>query len=171
MGLEDMAEDLNARAVTYRIQDACANCRHVFVRQEYDNDDELYCTFAASERPPCMSVYMDEFKLELMQPWGVDDEGHKKWEAWKNGRRVLPQAICGEWAPRLDAKITQTPSGFLAILSDGRQIEAVDIRDLASAVHEAGVHVDDAHCADWREGDVSPGAGSAIAFKAEMRKK
>lgn len=120
MGLEDMAEDLNDPAVkarldafvknrhyrmdTYRIQDACANCRHVFVRQEHDNDDELYCTFRAPERPPCMSVFMDEFKSDLTQPLGADAESHEKWEAWKTGRRVVPQAICGEWAPKPNAE-------------------------------------------------------------------
>jgi len=28
-------------AATYRVRDACANCRHVFVRQEHEGNDEL----------------------------------------------------------------------------------------------------------------------------------
>ena len=70
----------------------------------------------------------------------------------------------------LSARITRNSSGFLASLSDGRKIEAGAIRDLAYAMHKAGVHVDDAHCADWREGEASLSAGTAIAFKVEMRK-
>lgn len=70
----------------------------------------------------------------------------------------------------LSARITRNSSGFLASLSDGRKIEAGLIRDLAYAVHKAGVHVDGAHCADWREGEASLNTGTAIAFKVEMRK-
>ena len=47
-----------SQASTYRVQDGCADCHHVFVRKEYDSDDELYCNFGAPERPPCMSVSM-----------------------------------------------------------------------------------------------------------------
>jgi len=111
--LEDIAEDLSDPAVkarlaefvknrhypadTYRLQDGCANCRHVFVREEYENDNELYCTFGASPRPPCLSIFMNEGDQVLGQPWGVDTEGHMKWDEWKEGRRVMPQGICGEW--------------------------------------------------------------------------
>lgn len=45
---------------TYRVQDGCANCRHVLVREEHDHGDELYCTFGAPERPSCMSRFMNE---------------------------------------------------------------------------------------------------------------
>lgn len=86
-----------SQASTYRVQDGCANCHHVFVRKEYDSDDELYCNFGAPERPPCMSVSMDESKPAPGQPWGVDDEGHRQWDAWKDGRQVVAQGICGEW--------------------------------------------------------------------------
>ncbi len=114
MGFEDEAEYLNNPAVkaryeafvknrhyrmdTYRVQDGCANCSHVFVRQEYESDNELYCTFAASHRPPCMSLLMGEKKVPE-RPWEQDDEDAKKWEEWKKFRRVVPQGICGEWAP------------------------------------------------------------------------
>lgn len=70
----------------------------------------------------------------------------------------------------LSARITRINGGFVASLSDGRKFEAEEIRDLASAVHKAGVLVDYAHCADWREGDASLGAGTAVAFKVKMRK-
>ena len=115
MGFEDEAEDLNDPAVkaqldafvknrhyrmdTYRVQDGCANCQHVFVRREYNEGDELYCTFRAPERPPCMSVLMGESNQIQGRPWGYDEEGAEKWEEWKTFRCVVPQGICGEWAP------------------------------------------------------------------------
>ena len=117
MAIEDTAEDLNGPAATtrleefvrnrhYRIQDACANCRHVFVRQEYDRDDELYCTHGAPERPPCMSIYMEECEPDPLKPWGEDDAGHRKWDAWKFARQVVAQGICGEWTPMDDGATT-----------------------------------------------------------------
>ena len=83
---------------TYRVQDACANCRHVFARREYDEDNELYCTLRVPERPP-WSVVMGESKDVPTQPWGQDAEGYQKWDAWKAMRRVVAQGICGEWTP------------------------------------------------------------------------
>ena len=88
---------------TYRVQDGCANCRHVFVREEHDHGDELYCTVGAPKRPPCMSIYMDEHELVRGKPWGYDDEGHRKWDEWKEGRQVVAQGICGEWSLKTDS--------------------------------------------------------------------
>ena len=79
---------------TYRIQDGCANCHHVFVRQEYEGNDELYCTFNASQRPPCMSKYMGENVSMAELGTSVHDEARAKWDTWKVGRDVLPQGIC-----------------------------------------------------------------------------
>jgi len=70
----------------------------------------------------------------------------------------------------LSAYITLDRDGFNAALSDGRALRAPEIRALAAMLVSAGVHVDHAHCADWRAGDAAPGAGHAIALKAEMRR-
>ncbi len=82
---------------TYRVQDGCANCRHVFVRQEHEGNDELYCTVGAPDRPPCMSIYMDECEQDAGQPFGYNYEGHRNWDEWKDGRQVVARGICGEW--------------------------------------------------------------------------
>lgn len=110
--VEDVAEDLSDPAVqarlaafvknrhypadTYRVQDSCANCAHVFVREEYEGNDELFCTFNAPPRPPCMSIFMGECD-PLFKPWKSIDENQEKWDAWKAGRQVATQGICGEW--------------------------------------------------------------------------
>lgn len=65
MGAEDVAEDLSDPAVqmrlaefiknrhypadTYRIQDSCANCRHVSTRKDCDGATYV-CTFAAQPK-------------------------------------------------------------------------------------------------------------------------
>jgi len=46
---------------------------------------------------------------------------------------------------------------------------ASDPRELARLLVDAGVHMDNAHCGDWREGGSYPGAGTAITLKVEMR--
>ena len=45
---------------TYKVQDGCHNCRYVFVRTEYENGIDYYCTYDAPERPLCMSVQLNE---------------------------------------------------------------------------------------------------------------
>lgn len=89
---------MNTRMDTYRVQDGCANCQHVFVRQEYEGNDELYCTLNAPKRPLCMSIFMAEDCQIPKNQWGYDEAGHKKWDAWKDGRRVVPNGICREWS-------------------------------------------------------------------------
>lgn len=108
---EDKAEDLNDPEVraryeafvrkrgyprdTYRAQDGCANCRHVFERREYEGNDELYCTYNAPPRPPCMSVFMKEHgEWAQNEPCRVDHDAHEVWNQWKSERDVLPQGIC-----------------------------------------------------------------------------
>lgn len=70
----------------------------------------------------------------------------------------------------MEAKITRNGQQFEAKLTDGRVLVSTDPRGLARLLVNAGVHVDRAHCGDWREGDSHPGAGSSIALKVEMRR-
>lgn len=70
----------------------------------------------------------------------------------------------------LTARVSRTTAWLRADLSNGQCIEDVDIQELARKLVLAGVHVDHAHCADWREGEASPGGGTAIAFKVAMRR-
>lgn len=98
---EDGATSRSNPADTYRLQDSCANCAHVFIREEHEGNDELYCTFNAPPRPPCMSVFMGEYELVRGQPFGFDIDGYRKWDEWKAGvMQVAVQGICGEWLAR-----------------------------------------------------------------------
>lgn len=71
----------------------------------------------------------------------------------------------------ITARITLEGDELKAALSDGPAIFATDPRVLAGLLVAAGVAVDHAHCADWREGDMAPTAGQAIALKSAMRIK
>jgi hypothetical protein len=68
----------------------------------------------------------------------------------------------------LTARITYEDEGLIARLSDGRSLVERDPRKMALKLLDAGVHVDNAHCADWREGDIAPAKGHAIALKHQM---
>lgn len=70
----------------------------------------------------------------------------------------------------LSAHVTLEGDELRATLSDGRSLFAHDPRDLAVLLVTAGVSFHETHCADWREGDIAPLGGQAIALKAEMRR-
>lgn len=85
----------------YKNQNCCHNCKHVFIKSEYDEGDDYYCHEDKSERPPCGSVFMKEAflwdekdkrtsKKERMERWD-------KWEKWKTKREVKSFGICDKW--------------------------------------------------------------------------
>lgn len=73
----------------YRVQDACQRCRHVYVRQQYDEPVEYYCTAM----------------LEISLPRPGDDEWAgdlAKYQALRSGSRwieylVLATGICSRY--------------------------------------------------------------------------
>lgn len=124
-----------AQIYSYRVQIGCVNCRHVFVREEYDHGDELYCTLNAPPRPLCMSVYMGESGCS-------DGQGQEKWEEWSRLRNVLPHGICDLWANDGAAGrqiVTHENGVFVAqsmivdVASDGKT-EAEALANLSEAV-------------------------------------
>lgn len=71
----------------------------------------------------------------------------------------------------LTALIHRTPAGqFVAVLSDGRQIDRDSIAALAASLHAASVTADAVQCGDWRDGDHVLTAGQAIALNAALRR-
>ena len=70
----------------------------------------------------------------------------------------------------VEARITETETGFRAVLTDGTKIVAATIPKLAWALFDYGIRADTAHCGDWREGEQAMTAGSAIALKVELRR-
>lgn len=70
----------------------------------------------------------------------------------------------------LNARITWHGKQFIAKLSNEEVLVAETIAEVAKLLFMAGVPIDGVHCADWREGDLAPLAGQAIALKGEMRR-
>jgi hypothetical protein len=75
----------------YRIQNACVNCKHVFVWNEYDDERQFYCTLNAPPRPRCGSVLFEE---EFSGSGKYDSEASDAWLKWSENRRVEAQGIC-----------------------------------------------------------------------------
>lgn len=48
------------RHKSYKVQDGCWNCKHKFVKEDYDDSPQYYCTLGAEPRPKCGSVSMRE---------------------------------------------------------------------------------------------------------------
>lgn len=77
---------------SYKLQNGCHNCKHVFVYKEHDCGSSYYCTLGAPARPSCMSVQLGEY------PFPHDHElGHEMqdaWDAWSIDREVEAVGIC-----------------------------------------------------------------------------
>lgn len=84
----------------YRVQDGCHNCRHAFLRWDYDGEWDLFCTLGAQERPPCMSSGMDECDTSTSAK--VFSDACDKWREWSEGRKVEAAGICPEWKVKGD---------------------------------------------------------------------
>lgn len=77
---------------SYKIRDACNNCRHCARVGEYDQGDDLYCAADGAPRPKSGSVAMDESLLDL--PPVEREKAREAWREWSEGRVVDPDGWC-----------------------------------------------------------------------------
>ena len=77
----------------YRDQDGCHNCEHRFVRQEYGEQDEYYCTLGAPPRPSCGTLNLGHWGQPPDSPY-CETWDSKAWAQWSNGREVELWGIC-----------------------------------------------------------------------------
>ena len=81
--------------MNYREQNGCHNCKHVFIYEEYEEEDTYYCCFNAPPRPLCMSVHMGETTSSMRQEFRQEfSEANRAWEEWAKNRRVEAWGIC-----------------------------------------------------------------------------
>jgi len=80
-------------AMNYIIQDGCHNCIHVFTKHDYEQQNEYYCTFYATNRPPCLSVSMHESPDDEIEWY----EAYENWQEWKKDREVNSYGRCDLW--------------------------------------------------------------------------
>ena len=84
----------------YKDQDSCETCQHVFVRIDWDEPEQFFCTASSPPRPLCLSDQMDETelpedKLAVFNPYSlVWEKAQKRWDTWATPRRVKPYGIC-----------------------------------------------------------------------------
>lgn len=69
----------------------------------------------------------------------------------------------------INASVVLEKNEFVADLSDGRQIRQSGVREIAGALHRAGVLAQNAQC-EWRAGHRMLTAGQQVALNAEMRR-
>lgn len=79
----------NRKPKSYKLQNACVNCKHVFKMCEYDCESKFYCTFDSTPRPQCGSTFMNEYE------YGKFD--FSKWIKWSKFREVDKSGICTNW--------------------------------------------------------------------------
>ncbi len=88
-----------------RLQDGCHNCRHRFVKVEYDGEYQLHCAIDGG-RPLCGSVMLEETFPGLGE-WGSNPDAEAMytaaadaWDAWSKPRQVEPAHICDLHEPK-----------------------------------------------------------------------
>ena len=91
-------EKLKYIPVSYQELDCCVNCKHVFVKQEYDDGEEYFCHLDGSERPLCGSVAMGE-SICLGDESEYVKASHK-WEKWSQEREVVAWGKCSNYEKR-----------------------------------------------------------------------
>jgi hypothetical protein len=69
----------------------------------------------------------------------------------------------------IHASVTLTQGGFVAALSDGRRVDRPDFREMAEALHRAGVGAEAVSFA-WDAGQRMLTAGQQVALRAELRR-
>ena len=78
------------RPASYRKQDGCHNCGHVFVYMNYDQGDQW---------PLSGSVLMEEEPICRL-PNPERHEAYMAWDEWTDNREVEAWGICDEWKRR-----------------------------------------------------------------------
>ena len=88
---------------SYKENDGCHNCLHIFRYFEYDEDTILYCINDGVKRPPCGSVCMRECFSDIVKKY-LDygdplfeihfSELMDAWNKWTENREVNPYGIC-----------------------------------------------------------------------------
>ena len=81
---------------SYKEQDCCANCKFVFLKQEYEEPNPYFCHVDNSKRPLCGSVFMGEFGDTYEESCKIWD----KWEEWADPREVKAYGICRKYQRR-----------------------------------------------------------------------
>lgn len=98
---ESRSRAISCRPDSYALLPGCHSCKHCFIRHEYEEQDEYYCTFKAPKRPKSGSVAMKEAGTLSISAGGIR-RGAKlvaKWRAWSAGRDVRPWGYCAEHHP------------------------------------------------------------------------
>jgi ribosomal protein L37AE/L43A len=80
---------------SYEVQDGCWNCKHHFVKKEYDDADTLFCILGAPLRPFCGSVLLEE-RHECKTSKETDAK-RLAWEIWKAQREVVESGKCSHY--------------------------------------------------------------------------
>lgn len=79
---------------SYKIQDGCHNCRHCFIKSDYDSEDEYFCEFNKKRPIPCGSCKMRE-----CFEWGSEHDNIywqqlNEWEKYEKDECVVQSGIC-----------------------------------------------------------------------------
>lgn len=74
----------------------CENCKYIFLRKDWEEECEFYCTLNDVEkRPLCGSVFLNESHLVSGKPEAFI-KNMDAWKAWSGPREVCAFGCCDE---------------------------------------------------------------------------
>lgn len=78
----------------YALTQTCATCGFAFIKKEYEDGDQYFCTLNDKKpRPKCGSVFMNERFNFTGGKWGGCPE-LTKWDNWAKSREVSAWGQC-----------------------------------------------------------------------------
>lgn len=77
---------------SHREQNACQNCKHSFIYDDYDEHLKYYCNIVRS-RPKCGSLHLKE-SFEWVKNSELAEQESDNWETWAEDHQVKPSDIC-----------------------------------------------------------------------------
>jgi len=82
---------------SYKIQEGCHSCKHVFRRWEYDDQTRFFCTFITQRPKCCCSVAMKERGIDFPNEPNV----YGIWFDWAEKHEVCAWGICDHFEEKM----------------------------------------------------------------------
>jgi hypothetical protein len=91
---------------SYKEQDGCHNCTHLYCISNFDDNDQYFCTNGGGLRPRSGAYTQDNKESFVLDENGeqVSDaevmRRFEEWDLWSKGREVQSFGICGLYNKR-----------------------------------------------------------------------
>jgi len=86
--------------INYRRQDGCHNCKNVFIRMDWEEDNRYYCLLNAPKRPKCGAGAMHNEMFDIRDEKKYDKQ-LDAWDLWSDKTEVHTWGTCDRFKNKL----------------------------------------------------------------------